>query len=728
MDRERAYGRVTVGPDWPTLVVAGDPVSATVEYRSGPRGIARGMRLAAMWRLPADWGTPQFDDPNAPNFMTVEGEGPHAEWRLSFGHRDGVPPWSHRLVATYLGPDTNAPTGVVLRFGDRRRGSPGWLSPTASLPDYSVVFASCASVGEPWNLLEHSPSFRVASGPAAEVTIVGPSTTTVGTPIRLTVRGVDRWGNASRGGHDPPLVDPDDFETLEIRRVDWDGEPHDVWHVVGRFSRPGTFRPRVTWNRWQARGNPVVVREGHATFDVVWGDVHGGQGDLGVGQGSLDRYFAFADQIAGLQFTSHQANDVYVTQADWHHTRRVTQACHREGSFVALLGCEWTAPVDAGGDHNVVYLHDEPRLRRAQRWFLDEDDWLDAPTPPDLYEHLDGREALLNVHVGGFTSDLRFHDERLQRMVEIHSTHATSRWFVFDALERGYEMGIIGSSDGISGRPGACRPGRRQNRNLRNGVTGAYVTSLTRDGVWEALRRRHVYATTGERIVLYVEADGYPMGAAWSTTAVPSIDVLVEGTAAIDRILLRRGSKLVDERRLAPADPARPTALRLTWQGSRARGAARHQRLDWEGSLTLSSGTMHLLHPVGFEEVTDRVTAASLRCIDVTAVTAGNEVGIVVDLHAPDDAVLTFATSWGTWTWNVRDVRTAAGVHEVVSHLVDGHVSVAPPPDPGAPCKAQVTFDSPTVDSGHHAYWVEVVQVDGARAWSSPLFVQVVAQ
>jgi len=721
--RRRDFGGFEAVDPWPASVIAGAPTTLVLRYRSGRLGLRHGAAVALMWRLPADWGLPQFDHPGEANDLRVAAPDGDTGFELSFDARGGVPPWNHLLCVTARGKCLPPGATLTLRCGDPAGGGPGWEAPTASLPDQRFLSAYRPNATSPWVRLGDLPPLRIVAGVATEVVATAPSDCRPGEPFRIVVRGVDRWGNVSRGNTETPTVEGEGLTALGVALLEWDGVPHDLWHLTVRIDRPGLVQPRVRWGTRTTEVNPVRCQARPPEGTLVWGDVHGGQGELGVGQGSLDRYFDFADRVAGLQFTSHQANDVYVTRADWHHTRDVTERWHRPGEFVTLLGCEWTAAVERGGDHNVVYRNDQPELHRAQRWFEDHDDWPDAPTPPDLYARLADREALLNLHVGGFTSDLDHHDERLQRLIEVHSTHATSRWFVADALERGYDLGIVGSSDGIAGRPGACRPGRRQNRNLRSGATGAYVTELTRDGLWEALFERRCYATTGERIALWVEAEGHPMGSQLVCAAAPTVRVRVQGTAAIDRILVRRGRRVVVERRCAGPDPTHPDRFRLLWQGSRGRGAARHQRLDWAGTLSLTEGALLPAGTIGFEVPTDRLWQPEPSTVVWRSVTAGNEAGFLFDVDAPAAARLRFDHAPLTFDWDRADLER--GVRNDLPDLLDGLLTCERARDDGAPRAVETTLQPPAAPLGRHAYWVEVVQVDGARAWSSPLFVTI---
>ncbi len=73
-------------------------------------------------------------------------------------------------------------------------------------------------------------------------------------------------------------------------------------------------------------------------------------------------------------------------------------------------------------------------------------------------------------------------------------------------------MGVIAGSDSVDGRPGASHPGHMAVRNVRGGLTAVELPELTRPALWNALRARRCYATTGERILLTFRAGDWRMG------------------------------------------------------------------------------------------------------------------------------------------------------------------------------------------------------------------------
>ncbi|HUT88480.1 MAG TPA: DUF3604 domain-containing protein, partial [Thermoguttaceae bacterium] len=72
-----------------------------------------------------------------------------------------------------------------------------------------------------------------------------------------------------------------------------------------------------------------------------------------------------------------------------------------------------------------------------------------------------------------------------------------------------------------------------------------YTPERTREAIFRALYDRHVYATSGDRIILDVRADGHLMGSEYMTTTAPTITVHAVGTTPITLIEIKKDSQVV---------------------------------------------------------------------------------------------------------------------------------------------------------------------------------------
>ena len=175
----------------------------------------------------------------------------------------------------------------------------------------------------------------------------------------------------------------------------------------------------------------------------------------------------------------------------------------RPGRFVCLPGYEWSGNTGMGGDRNIFFRREGRPIRRSSHILVDGQTSTNAIyTADELFRALEGEDAVVIAHVGGRYADIKYaHDGRLERAVEVHSTWGTFEWLLHDAFEKGYRVGVVCHSDDHKGRPGATRPGASTFGAI-GGLTCYFMPELTRDALFEALRRRRHYGTTGTRMFL----------------------------------------------------------------------------------------------------------------------------------------------------------------------------------------------------------------------------------
>ena len=705
-------------------IVAGATVEFEFRFTCGAHALEAGDTVGLAWRLPCDWGALQTDEPAAPNHVTAQTP-VGVQFDLQYQDRGGVKPWHHMFLATVVAGRMVQGEDVLFTLGDRSGGSAGWECQRAAVHDHRFLGLLRSASEDTWLELPGLPGLEIVGGAPMHLACTAPSDCRVGEIVELIVRLVDRYGNPSRGGPVDIDLEAPGLQVLSMDRVQSGTQSIDVWKARVIFDIPGRWRPKIRSPSLglETESNPIDCTDATGAVGLYWGDLHAGQCAMGCGQGTLHEFYWYARNVAGLQFASHQPNDVYVTRTDWQHARTVTDEVDAEGDFVAFHGCEWTSLPSSGGDRNVFYLADQPELHRAGRWYREDapDDWPDAEDPTKLYACLDGTEALINLHAGGFTSELDWVNERLERLVEIHSTHGTSRWLVDAALEQGRRFGISAGTDGIAGRPGACLPGQRQTRNVPNGCFGVYSPRLSREDVWKGIESRHCYGTDGERIRLAVMAGDAFMGEELTVSRIPPLEIEIGGTAAIERVIVRRGLSVIATEDLAVPDPAFPDRYRLTWTGTKTHGSFHAQALEWAGEVRTSRAALELVSTIGYYGDDDAVAQVE-GAITWRSVTAGNIVGFVFDAPSDGKERLVLRTSFFEMESDLpqpsvlwRSIDSSAGT----GHLALGR---APNPNASRDCKLEIDVGE-FGRAGTHAYWVEVVQVNGSRAWSSPIFV-----
>ena len=725
-ERWQAQGRGYFEPVQP--VVAGAFTTLTFHFEIGQTGIPVGGRLRVVWRWPLDWADLQTEDPRADGYMVVSTTGSEdVEMRATYLRRGDLIPWNHQIELEVTRGELQPGDQVHLRCGEKSGGGRGWGAPTFSVPAAGFLMLINPDRSDKWLQLTEVPGLPIVPGPPLRLVVVSPSGGMAGEHLEVVVRAEDQWGNAAlvlsgppafevlaEGGEEQAAVTVEEVELLE---------DHQVYRFRVRCDQAGAcrFRAAVPGTGLQAESNPVRIHSEPPALRLFWGDLHAGQGEIGCGVGSLAHFFTFVRDAAGLQFASYQPNDHHVTLEEWQEMQRETEAFDDPGRFVTFLGYEWSPPSKDGGDRNVVFRRDEARLRRSARYFTESepDPEPDLPNAPVFHEAMRGEEVLLNLHAGGRTVNLDYHAPEIEPLVEIHSTHGTSDWLVEDALRRGYRVGITGGTDGVDGHPGAAHPGTRLIRNVRSGFTGVYARDLSREALWEALQARRCYATSGERIRLWVEVDGHPMGAEYETREHPLISIAAAGTAPIEQVDLLCGIEVICSWNIALPNP-KEGMVRILWGGTQNRGTTPAQRVVWDGQLRVSGGRLLAAEPVGFQSPCDQVHLESDEMASFRAATAGNRSGLVLELEGDEETVCRFSSKPCSFDFRLDQVRLAP--MKVDAGGVGRHVMVGPVPAADGPCQVKLTFRDLRNLSGVLPYWVRVVQVDQARAWSSPVY------
>ncbi len=705
-----------------TPVIAGSYGTWTVTYRAGKYGVDDGGTIKICVRTACDWGRFQFEDPKAPNFVTVKTNS-QAALRVRLDPKAYIRPWGRGIVIDvydgYLSPGDT----VTITIGERSHGSPGSRAQTFCEKTFEFkVVVDCFGTGE-FIHLPDTPTLEIISGPAAKLVAILPSTATPDETTWMMVKAEDQWGNPSAGYTGTVTFQTEDACQGLPATYHFTSADQGVHRFEGlRFTTPGIYRVQVedTEQKLRAESNPLVYQASPLPFRPYWGDMHG-QSEETVGTNSVEDYFRFAREKSGVEFCGHQGNDFQITPDVWAEIQRCVREFYEPGRFVTFLGYEWSGNTCAGGDRNVFFATDQATIFRTSHWQIaDKSDIQNDRYPlPVLYEQLRGREDVLLVpHIGGRRANLEFLDPELESVLEIHSAWGTFEWFWEEALRRGYRLGIVANSDGHKGRPGASYPGASQ-FGVYGGLTCIYARELTREALWEALKKRRVYGTTGERILLDVRCGEHWMGEEFSVTTPPTIQVKVMGTDGIERVELKRGLETIHTVSPVPGEVKNSSLFRIAWSG--ARHVQRHRETVWDGSLVLDKGRIVHAEGYAFDSVAEGITSWDSKRVEWRSITTGDTDGILVQVEAPDDAQFHFTSAPKSFSLPLRNVQ-----EEPVVFAVGGirqRIVVQRLSGEKGPRTVEFSYTDTAMPEGWNAYYVRVLQQNGALAWSSPLYI-----
>lgn len=679
----------------------------------------------------------QTDDPAAAGYVTATTSNPDAVLAAAEPWGRWVTFETRSTIAFRLsGAELRKGDTVTLTFGDRSGGGPG-----LKLQNWSndqVVFKTFVDLeGKGWLLSPRWPSIEVIGEDRVQfVNAVAPSVVEPGEEFVLAVRSEDRFRNLASGGTPAYDVLLNGSVQREISAgvaalQELDGIALDT---------PGVYRFEVRSEDGTIRGtsNPVRV-EASPDTRIFWGETHGHTG-FAEGQGSPDGYFKFGRDVARLDFLSLSEHDIWMDDFEWKTLQEMVHKYHVPGQFTAILGFEWTARLLYGGHHNVFFRNTPGRSRVPNQ---------KAALLDELYEGLkrgnDTDDVLVIPHAhqpGDWTNS----DSSVERLVEIQSGHGTFDWFGDKYLQNGYRVGFVGASDNHTGHPGFSGMTNRQ----LGGLAAVLAPENTPDGIFDGLRNRATYATTGERIILDATLNGAGIGQELSRADERTISCTINGTAAIDSIDVIKNGTVVYTQRYLQSEVGSETHVQVSFEASTdvpgERSVPRGDR-PWKGVIRVEGAELAgyaepwFRHPSTFKSRMDggqlhfemhtrgRSTALVLRLQNASANTK-----VIVDMETTRERL-------GSGGYQRTPQRLPArsetfrlgdlgGEVELREYQVLEHtdaLSVQLVPSNGA-LDRHFTYtdkDSPAA-SGY--YYLRVRQIDGAVAWSSPFWVGPAAQ
>jgi hypothetical protein len=749
--RPELMGSATLEPSG--AFEAGSYQSFTLVYTAGRFGVDDTGSIKIGFRFATDFGPVQFDDPEAPGYTTAEASnGATLECKWEF--KRNIRPWSRSLYIGVMKHFLRPGDTITIRFGDRRKGSPGVRLQTYCEREFQFRVLVDAIATYDYVALPESPSIDIVPGPGLEWRAILPTGVEAGRPFRLALEVADKWGNPS------DRVD----ETVRLvasRPVA--GLPEQVTLTAGRFgavldgltvAEPGPLEIRVSAldGSERCRANPLAILSAGAELLPFWADTHG-QSDETLGTNSARDYFLFGRDRAHLDVMSHQGNDFQITAEFWRQLNDLTESLEQPGRFVVFPGYEWSANTAVGGDRNVFYRREGETLHRSSHaQIFDEadkfDEATDAHTATELFERLEGKDCVVMAHVGGRYADILYaHDGRLETAVEVHSAWGTFEWILWDAFERGYRVGVVCNSDGHKGRPGACYPGASF-FGAMGGLTCYLAPRLDRDAIFAAMRRRRHYGTTGNRMRLSVEANLarpgrlfhrdpalFPDAASEPATRLIMGDIArvaadvaevelvieVEGSAPIERVCIHDGRELVETvRPFTDADLG--GRVRLVWQGAEYRGRAR--TTVWDGGLRIEGNRIERARVFNNWNLDRGIRRQSESEVAWKAVTTGNYGGI--DLWLADGAAgsISFETphcharreitelTGGGCLFSAGGLERAVRLQRLPERMTTRQMTI----------RRRIKLRDP--GCGDTRLFVRVQQEDGHRAWSSPIYIE----
>ena len=298
-------------------------------------------------------------------------------------------------------------------------------------------------------------------------------------------------------------------------------------------------------------------------YRIVWGDVHGHTA-LSDGKGTPDDYFIHARNIAKLDFvilTDHDFGngrpEWRMPKASWTLIQDKADQFNANGRFVAIGGYEWTSQAKywagfTNGPSERLFPGPPKQYNHKNVYFPGRVDYLFSAkdvtfnTPDSLAEVVRKHGGLIhNNHPSADAEgENQFAYNPSQSAViantemlpdttqyEGKTYHPKMEQTLRAFLNQGGKTGFVAGSDTHEGKPAAR--------------TAVLVRELTREAIFDALRKRRNYAINHARIVLDFQINGHVMGEDIEIAGKPQIVVEVKGTDKVEEVIIVRDGSVL---------------------------------------------------------------------------------------------------------------------------------------------------------------------------------------
>lgn len=310
--------------------------------------------------------------------------------------------------------------------------------------------------------------------------------------------------------------------------------------------------------RYMSSGNNAALVGGYYTTSniillnspkkILWGDLNV-KSSFGNGRHSPQKIYDYAKNASGLDFCVIADNANEIDETLWGYQKDIADYYNVSGEFVTMHGLEWVPP---DGVYNVGYKvaifgqQGSPNIAKVQNMSLDSFLTNMINYSPILFsEHpaYANNEIFRKFNVNYNSLSKKQSEIQLENAVEIYSEHGNSESpeaidnkiingataadssFATDAIASGFLTTFIASSDSQTGKPGLYATeietsGRglmpssdETNSSVNNrGITAVITNDFSRSGIFDAIKARHTYCTTGARIHLDFKLGSHMMG------------------------------------------------------------------------------------------------------------------------------------------------------------------------------------------------------------------------
>ena len=319
--------------------------------------------------------------------------------------------------------------------------------------------------------------------------------------------------------------------------------------LLQQIDAEGTAEYLMLENEELQRGikskGPAVISDKQGEYYLFFGNTHVhteySPCYSGANQ-SIDFNYRHSRDIMQNDFTVITDHAEFLSVFDWRELHKVASIYNQPGFYVAFPGYEYTGSLFSKHVRGHAHV-----INRVDHLPYYGDNNPDTNTMVKLWEKLDPERSMCIPH---HTADQGWpynwenqFNSRYTPVVEIYQDVRGSceyrdcpgttgypqteeeGHYVQDALMQGYRFGIIASSDHF----GIAR-------------AAVYAQELTRDAIFDALKKRRCYGTTGAKIYLYFAINDQIMGSEIKYTSDLTLKLKVQGMASLQEVTIFRNN------------------------------------------------------------------------------------------------------------------------------------------------------------------------------------------
>ncbi|MBI3575133.1 MAG: hypothetical protein HY083_05725 [Gammaproteobacteria bacterium] len=750
-------------------IVAGSWQEIVIDYELGGSGMADGSWFKATFRFYSDWALFQNTDPKGANYIsaeyhaspTVPGQSPATVQKLSvrFDQKGHERPFQKAVIVDTFDGYLKAGDHIVIRLGDRRFGGAGTRVQTFVEQNFKIRCYVDPLGTSRFAAVNPDLVIQIVPGVPAQLQWAGSRIVRQGEKFPLRVRAEDEWGNTCwNQGEQVELTATLNGKQIYEKKA---ALANKGWAVLLLDDLPTkdagelAVSARLPAHPWvKPQTFYVTVEKSLDVPRIYYCDLHVHSEDT-IGTNSTTYNLTYGRDVTGLDILAFAHNDFNITTEKWKKTVELIREITKDGSFVAYPGTEWCGSSCAGGDHNVVFLHDgEPEFPflktgehvRSVEW---NEEMKGGGVEPGAWplEELWAAYArnpeghLLIPHVGGRRCILDWHYPKLERLIEIGSSWGHFGWLYQEAMERGYKIGASMAGDEHRGRCGGGVPGTAV-FGTKGGISGVIAPALTRKDVASSLRARNTFAATGERTYGMLRCGNHIMGDEFVHKGRATVEYRFLGDAGWDEIVACDHNGPFWRRDLQAELGYSGRKIRLRWGGARVKD--RYRWAAWKGKITITSAVINDFTGRGFEHIEETCWRESATQIGFRSDTYGDVDAIEIDVsHLATAMIRVEGTIDGyvkvgdplkgnpfvhcpTFAWELTGAELLAqGRLKKDLPGVDMFLGLERMSDMPVPrdVSGKIEIDPKNGPHGHRPVYLLARQVDDAKIWTSALFI-----